>query len=187
MVNIIVVFRNRKDASVIRNLLARKGHNVVAACTSGTAVMQYLDRLEGSDGLIVSGARYEDMTYADLLAELPDTFQMMVMASQAVLSTIYESNVIKVSMPVKAYDLLMALDGVERSILRSRRRRRLKPRTRSSEDLAVIEYAKNVIMEQKNMSEEQAHRYLQKTSMNNGTGMAETAQMIIELFTRDTH
>ena len=44
-----------------------------------------------------------------------------------------------------------------------------------------------MIMEQKNMSEEQAHRYLQKTSMNNGTGMAETAQMIIELFTRDTH
>ena len=32
-----------------------------------------------------------------------------------------------------------------------------------------------------NFSEEEAHRYMQKRSMDNGTGLAETAQMILSL------
>lgn len=31
------------------------------------------------------------------------------------------------------------------------------------------------------MTEEEAHRYLQKHSMDNGTGMVETAQMVLAL------
>ncbi len=36
-------------------------------------------------------------------------------------------------------------------------------------------------MERNNMTEEQAHRYLQKTSMNSGNSMLDTALMIISL------
>ena len=34
-------------------------------------------------------------------------------------------------------------------------------------------------MEKHNMTETDAHKYLQKTSMDSGTGMVETAQMIL--------
>ena len=36
-------------------------------------------------------------------------------------------------------------------------------------------------MSRNNLSEEEAHRYLQKRSMNNGTDLVETAQMILSL------
>jgi response regulator NasT len=36
-------------------------------------------------------------------------------------------------------------------------------------------------MERNGMSEEEAHRYIQKTSMDSGTNMVETAQMVISL------
>ena len=36
-------------------------------------------------------------------------------------------------------------------------------------------------MVRNNMSEEEAHRYIQKRSMDNGTGLIETAQMILSL------
>ena len=36
-------------------------------------------------------------------------------------------------------------------------------------------------MERNHLSEEEAHRYLQKRSMENGTGLVETAQMIVSL------
>jgi response regulator NasT len=36
-------------------------------------------------------------------------------------------------------------------------------------------------MERNSMTEEEAHRYIQKRSMDNGTGMVETAQMILSL------
>ena len=36
-------------------------------------------------------------------------------------------------------------------------------------------------MERNQMTEEQAHRYIQKRSMDNGTGLLETAQMILSV------
>lgn len=36
-------------------------------------------------------------------------------------------------------------------------------------------------MERNHLSEEEAHRYIQKSSMDNGTNMVETAQMILTL------
>lgn len=65
MVNIIVVFSSQKDGINIRNLLMRHGHNVVTVCTNGAAVSQAVDQMEGSDGIVVSGYKYQDMTYSD--------------------------------------------------------------------------------------------------------------------------
>ena len=36
-------------------------------------------------------------------------------------------------------------------------------------------------MERNNLTEEEAHRYIQKCSMDNATNMVETAQMILTL------
>ena len=39
-------------------------------------------------------------------------------------------------------------------------------------------------MERNHMTEEEAHRYLQKTSMDSGTNLVETAQMLLTLMDR---
>ena len=165
MVNIIVVFSSQKDGINIRNLLMRHGHNVVTVCTNGAAVSQAVDQMEGSDGIVVSGYKYQDMTYSDLLADLPDTWQMIVM-------------------PVKVYDLFTTLQAIEITIIRRRKKRREKPKERSSAERALLEHAKSLLMETKNMSEFEAHRYIQKCSMDNGTNMVETAQMVIEIYSQ---
>ena len=95
MVNIIVAFSSQKDGINIRNLLMRHGHNVVTVCTNGAAVSQAVDQMEGSDGIVVSGYKYQDMTYSDLLADLPDTWQMIVMASPGNLSHILSTTLSK--------------------------------------------------------------------------------------------
>ena len=40
-------------------------------------------------------------------------------------------------------------------------------------------------MERNHMSESEAHRYIQKNSMDTGTNMVETARMILSIMTRD--
>ena len=45
----------------------------------------------------------------------------------------------------------------------------------------MIAEAKALLMERNNMTEEEAHRYIQKRSMDNGTDLTETAQMILSL------
>ncbi|BDF15193.1 ANTAR domain protein [[Clostridium] scindens ATCC 35704] len=45
----------------------------------------------------------------------------------------------------------------------------------------MIRQAKELLMARNNMSEEEAHRYLQKSSMDSGTNMVETAQMVLSI------
>ena len=52
---------------------------------------------------------------------------------------------------------------------------------RSEKEAAVIETAKQLLITRNNMTEDEAHRYLQKRSMDNGTDMVETAQMVLAL------
>ncbi len=46
----------------------------------------------------------------------------------------------------------------------------------------MITHAKLMLIQQKGMTEEEAHKYLQKKSMDNGTNLVETAHMILDVF-----
>jgi AmiR/NasT family two-component response regulator len=67
------------------------------------------------------------------------------------------------------------------TITRMRKKRRMEPKVRSEEEKRMLQDAKELLMVRNNMSEEEAHRYIQKRSMDNGTGLIETAQMILSL------
>lgn len=56
-----------------------------------------------------------------------------------------------------------------------------KPSKRTSEQEQLIKEAKTLLMERNHMTETQAHRYIQKCSMDSGTNLVETAQMVISL------
>ena len=45
----------------------------------------------------------------------------------------------------------------------------------------MIAEAKALLMERNNMTEEEAHRYLQKNSMDSGTNIVETAEMVLSI------
>ena len=64
---------------------------------------------------------------------------------------------------------------------RIRRKQRLRPKERNLEEQNLIMRAKELLMERNNMTESEAHRYIQKCSMDSGTNLVETAQMVISL------
>ena len=68
-----------------------------------------------------------------------------------------------------------------RNMGQRRRKRRLDRKTRDSRQQEVISQAKELLMARNNMSEAEAHRYLQKSSMDSGTNMVETAQMVLSI------
>lgn len=82
---------------------------------------------------------------------------------------------------MKVHELLQTLEMMEGQIHRRRKRLRNIPRQRSEEDRQTIEQAKALLMDRNKFSEEEAHRYIQKRSMENGTGLVEVAQMILSL------
>ena len=91
------------------------------------------------------------------------------------------TSVLTVEMPMKASDLVNTVDMMLSQIERRLRREKKKPKARSWKEQNYISNAKLLLMERNHLSEEDAHRYIQKCSMDSGTNMAETAQMVLML------
>ena len=85
------------------------------------------------------------------------------------------------TMPVKVHDLVNTVDMMIQAAELRKRKRRERPRERSAKETGLIKDAKEVLMRRNHMTEEEAHRYIQKCSMDSGTNMVETAQMVLRM------
>lgn len=179
MIDIIIVFPKLSDAQGIKNLLVRNGYKVAAVCTSGSQAMAVIDELDY--GVIVCGYKFNDMIYSELYYDLPPTFQMLLVASRNKIEEGVEEGVVCAEMPLKSYSLLNTLSMMTMALARLRKKNRNKPKERNVAQKAIIDEAKKMLMKRKNMSEEEAYRYIQKNSMDSGTNMVETAQMVLHL------
>ena len=177
MINIIVVLAKQEDAKGIRSLLMKNGFHVNAVCTTGSQVLSKTDEL--NDGIVICGYRLPDMMYSELHDCLPKGFEMLLLASHGVLNDCIGNDIVCLAMPLKVHDLINTVDMMSQTMERRRRRARLKPKERSLKAEALIKEAKELLMNRNNMDEEEAYRYIQKCSMDSGTNMVETAQMVL--------
>ena len=177
MTNIIVVLPKLEDAKGIKNILVRSGFQVTGVCTTGAQAISQADGLH--DGIIICSYKLVDMMYDQLHECLPYGFEMLLMASQQVINDCYGNDIVCLSMPLKVHDLISTVNMMADNILRRRRKQRQQPKTRSAEEETLIRHAKELLMTRNHMNEEEAHRYLQKCSMDSGTNLVETAQMVL--------
>lgn len=179
MTNIIVVLPKLEDAKGIKNILVRSGFQVTGVCTTGAQAISQADGLH--DGIIICSYKLVDMMYDHLHECLPYGFEMLLMASQSVINECYGNDIVCLSTPLKVNDLVNTVSMMADNILRRRRRQRLQPRIRSEEEEMLIKQAKELLMSRNHMNEEEAHRYLQKCSMDSGTNLVETSQMVLSM------
>lgn len=176
MSSMILVFPKIEDAKSIRNLLVRQGFQVAAVCSSGAQALSSIDML--NDGIVICGYRFHDMLYSQLLECLPSGFEMLLLASPRILSENVDKSVVCVAMPLKVHELIATINMMLSSHIKKRKKHRDRAKERNPRDQAHIEKAKTLLMERNHLSEEEAHRYIQKCSMDSGNTMVETAQMI---------
>lgn len=174
---IIVVLPKFEDAKKIRKILLGHGFSHVFACPSASAAL--LTASQHTYGFILSGYHLADMYYLDLYDNLPKYFELVLMGKA---DTVAEaaSGILSLTTPLKIHDLVntaeMVLTQLERRMKKDKA-----PKKRSKREQNYIHNAKFLLMERNHLTEEEAHRYIQKCSMNNGTNMVETAQMILSL------
>lgn len=180
MTGIIVAFHKQEDAISIKNILVRNGYRVSVICTTGTHVLAAIDDYD--DGIIICGYRITDMLYYQLRENLPKEFEMLVIASPAKLEGEQHEGVVNVAMPIKVYDLVNTVEMLNNTIMSRKRKKKNQPKTRSQEDKRKLEDAKKILMNRNNMTEEDAHRYIQKISMDSGVNMVEMAEMILNWY-----
>jgi response regulator NasT len=179
MQSIIIAFPKLDDAKLIRNILVRNGYEVNALCTTGAQVISTANSLD--EGIVLCGYRLPDMHYSEIYNYLPKGYEMLLMASPAKLAECVDNDIVCLSMPLKANDLINTVEMMFVSFRRRKKKEREKPKQRSEAEKSVIRKAKLLLMDRNNMSEDEAYRYIQKTSMDSGTNMVETAEMILSL------
>lgn len=179
MTNLIVALPKPEDAKGIKNVLVRNGFRVTGVCTTGAQVISQADGL--NDGIVICSYKLADMVYSHLRECLPAGFEMLLMASDRLLGQCSGEGIVCLSMPLKVNDLISTVGMMEEGIVRRRRKARMQHKARGAEEEALIKEAKGVLMERNHLSEEEAHRYLQKCSMDSGTNLVETASMVLTM------
>ena len=177
--NVIVAFPKMEDAKAIKAVLTGMGYNVVGCATTGAHVLSLTDRVEG--GIVVCGYKLNDMVYQDLAEDLPRGFRMLLLASEKYWKERENAyGIVFTPMPLRRQQLADAMSMLIETQQIERRKR--KNRMRSVEDQDVIGMAKELLMDKHDMTEDEAHHYLQKCSMDSGNSMVESARMVITIY-----
>ncbi|MDD7740276.1 MAG: ANTAR domain-containing protein [Fusicatenibacter sp.] len=179
MSSLVIVFPKIEDGKRIRDILIRHGFEVNAVCSTAAAALSEMNNLSG--GIVITGYKLPDMFFADLKECMPSNFEMLLVASDRALSTIEGTGVVSVSMPLSTYELVNTLEMMQHNALRRKRKEKAKNKVRTEEEQRIIDSAKNLLMDRNHMTEAEAHRYIQKCSMDSGTNLVETAQMVLTL------
>ena len=178
--NIIVAFPRLDDAKNVKNILVRSGFGVAAVCTTGAQALSYADGL--GTGIIISAYKLADVPFFEIADCMPPGFELLVLANKQRLAECQGSGVMTLPMPFVIGDFLDTVQMMEEAARRRAKQAKRVPRTRSDADLTLISSAKELLMERNNFTEDEAHKFIQKCSMDSGTNMVESAQMVLSMY-----
>ena len=176
MQRLIVSFEKEESRHRICEMLESGGFSVFASCRSGAEAIRSLSKMGG--GIVISGYKLSDMTASDLSYSMMQPSLMLLVAQPLQLDCCDNEDIFKLPFPVSRADLLASVRILAQIV---EKQMRFAPK-RSSEDEDTIKRAKELLMTRNLMSESQAHRFIQRRSMDTGSKMAETARIIIDSY-----
>lgn len=173
MERIILAFSKDETIVKFRRMLDGSGFEVCAVAHSAAELFRLLSDV--GTVLIIMGYKLRDGNLDDIYDNLRPGQRIMSIVKAEHQDMIENEEIFVLPLPVGRERLISSvrillgdLDG--------------KPRyDRSAADEVVIEKAKLYLMEKYRMSEQQAHRFIQKRSMNTGSKFADTARQILHI------
>ena len=174
METVIVAFENPKFVRQLRELLEGAGVAECLPCASGDQVRRLLQR-QGAR-CVICGPHLADGPAEWLCDDLPATCLMLLIGPKHQLDLCGNGDVFKLPTPLHREETLIT---VRLLIQFSRRMERFARASRSAAEQRDIDRAKRALMERCGISEEDAHRQLQKRSMDEGRRLAQTARLVL--------
>ncbi len=175
MDKVILAFEGEKTTGRVRELLESSGLANCLICRSAAEVKRTFHKQHIA--MVVCGYKLRDETAQSLYEDLPPASSVLVIASQNMLDMIDSDDIFKLAAPVSRGDLI---SSVRMLLQASHRMEKFVHPQRSAAETVLIQRAKGLLMERNGMTEEQAHRFLQKRSMDSGARLAQTAQMVLD-------
>lgn len=177
ILRILIAFPKLEDAKKLKNVLNKNGYNDILACNSASQVIAAANESDG--GIVLCGYKLADMHYSELYGYLPREFRLLLVATPARIEECMIGDIMCLTMPVHSHELISTIQAMTLELSRPAVKRKRPGPRRTEEEEKTIRDAKALLMERNHMPEEEAHKYIQKLSMDSGNSMAETAAMIL--------
>lgn len=180
MASILIAMSKQETASKIATMIKRSGmlHDV-KICDTGADVLRLAN--DRDYGVVICERILRDMNYLQMAQLLPVYFGSVVLTKDASLEIVGD-NMFKLMLPFKVRDLINTVDMITENFYRILKKQKSQPIRRSDEEKKLVDQAKHMLMDRNGLSEEEAYRYIQKSSMEQGRKMVESAQMILTLY-----
>lgn len=173
MERVLLVFENEGTGEKIRALLEQSGEARAVLCR--TAAQARVFAAQQGIGTVVCSYRFPDGSARELFYDLPRGSTMVLLARQDMQALWMEDGVFRLSPPISRRALL---DTLRAALAAARQNTRP---ARSEEERELIARAKAALMARHGVGEGEAHRMLQKRSMDQGRKLSETARLILEM------
>ena len=178
MVNVIVAFPKAEVGKKIKGILVQYGFHVTHVVTSGAQVLAAARELDY--GIVIAPAALGDLSYRELFPDLPFGFSLLLLQSKTRRINPEGERMHCLDQPIRVGALVREMEILSVQVSKRKKHLKNRPKKRSAEEKKIIADAKELLMQRYDWTEEAAHHYLQRNSMNYGLGLTETARQIIE-------
>ncbi len=169
MRSIVVASSSRNMMTKLNRVLLTLQAYDIYYCKTEAELYSFCDRL-GGGVLIVSAFR--DASVNDIKNSLSLDWDIVAILPPNVPVPFYSSNLTVFTAPVNVSELLSTVEMLMNVT-------DYKKTSYDTDKANIIEKAKRILIEKKGFSEDQAHYYLQKTSMDKGVSIKRTAEKIV--------
>lgn len=170
MKDIIIAYPSKNTALQLRSFLESEGFHVSYVCALGSSVLNIAHGL--NEGVVVCASILSDMSAMSLAEQLPQGFDIISLSKNGRES--YMGNIIDLPLPLHKDEFLQTVSIIVNT--------RSSFTQRDKNESEIISNAKLILMNSKDVTESQAHKYLQRESMRTGKKIVAVAKEIINDF-----
>lgn len=178
MSSIVVANSNPEHAKKIAAVLRSSGLYVGTVCTTGAQVMDFTSK-HYHGGIVVCSVKLRDMAAVNLPRMAGSAYDFLFLVSSQLTSMCESLEQATLMLPISRMSLIstvnMFLNLADYTSLSIKK----KLTAENFDDKQLLKNAKDLLMKRNNFTEPQAHRFIQKKSMDTGKKMVETAMIIL--------
>lgn len=186
----MIGFSKIEQCNVVKEIVTSHGFLDVTICQTGAEIVRAANN--GAGGIVICAWKLSDMMYHEIYELLPREYGMLVLLSRNQVDMIYDEDIFSLVLPVNKEDLIKTIQMVleigrqtdhlpKKNIVKKSTVSKSSVKIeRTGEDRKLIEKAKLYLMNKYKISEDTAHRFIQKSSMDNGMKMLDTAKIILK-------
>lgn len=173
MDRVVIAFSKDETADKLKRMLDGTEYEVYAVCHSHSELIRCISDVD--DILVIMGYKIGGFIADDIAQELSPGQKLMSIVKVENRDMLCNESIYVLSLPVNKQKLISSIEIFTGVV------ERRSGSNRDPEEKIIIDKAKLYLMERYNMTEYQAHRFIQKRSMDKGARFVDTARKILHI------